>query len=42
MVLVAEAVAVALRSACFTNRARRNGGIFSRLRPGRDLLRVFA
>jgi len=42
MVLVAEVVAVAPRSTGFTARARRVGGTFSRLRPGQDLLRVFA
>jgi hypothetical protein len=42
MVLVAEVVAVASRSAGFTDRARRVGGTFSRLHPERDLLRVFA
>lgn len=37
MVLVAEVVTVASGFAGFTVRARRGGGTFSRLRPGRDL-----
>jgi hypothetical protein len=40
MVLVAEVVTVAPSSAGFTDRARRGGGTFLRLRSRRDRLRV--